>query len=133
MPAIDLASRVKRLARNRHSELADLLTDGEAEWGPHEENTAELLEVQSYLLELAWVDRTTNPDDPEVKAERRKAEASGIKPPKRPLVPPIAHRPKKLAEQRFEDYLSKLAEANTPERIREQLDSDEFDRRLRLT
>ena len=127
-----MASRVKRLARNRHSALADLLTDGEAEWGPHEENTALLLEVQNYQLELAWVDRITNPDDPKVKEERRKADASGIKPPRKPLVPPIAHRPKKLAEQRYEEYLHSLTEASKPQRITEHLDSDEFDRRMDL-
>lgn len=132
MPAVDLAARVKRLVRIRTSALADLLSEGEAEWSAHEENTAVLLEVQSYLLDLEWTQRTTDPDDPAVKAEREKARASGIRPPKRPLVPPIALRPKRLAEQRYEEYLQKLAEAQTPQRVREHLDSDEFDKRMGL-
>lgn len=133
MPAVDLVSRVKRLTRKRSSALADLLSEGEAEWGANEENTAALLEVQSYLLDLEWAQRTTDPDDPAVKAEREQARLKGITPPKRPLVPPIALRPKRLAEQRYEEYLQKLTESQQPQRIREQLDSDEFDRRLRLT
>lgn len=133
MPADDLATRVKRLVRIRSSALADLLSDGEAEWGAHEENTAQLLEVQSYLLDLEWAQRTTDPDDPAVKAERERARANGIKPPKKPLVPPVALRPKRLAEQRYEEYLQKLTESQQPHRVREQLDSDEFDRRLGLT
>lgn len=132
MPASDLAARVRRLIRIRSSALADLLSDGEAEWGAHEENTAQLLEVQAYLLDLEWVQRTVDPNDPEVKAEREQARAKGIKPPKRPLVPPVALRPKKLAEQRYDEYVRMLTEAQTPQRVREQLDSDEFDRRMGL-
>ncbi|HYD01493.1 MAG TPA: hypothetical protein VEB22_09730 [Phycisphaerales bacterium] len=116
----------------RTSALADLLTDGEAEWGAHEENTAQLLEIQSYQLDLDWIQRITDPDDPAVKAERERARAEGLKPPKKPIVPPIALRPKGLAEQKYDEYLQKLTEAQKPQRIREQLDSDEFDRRMGL-
>lgn len=133
MPAEDFAVRVRRLTRIRSSALADLLSEGEAEWGAHEENTAQLLEVQSYQLDLDWVERTTDPNDPEVKAERARAQSAGIKPPKKPIVPPMALRPKRLAEQRYEEYLQRLTEAQKPQRIREQVDSDEFDRRLGLT
>lgn len=132
MPAVDFAARVKRLTRVRSSALADFLTEGEAEWGAHEENTAQLLEVQSYQLELDWAERVTDPNDPAVKEEREKARLQGLKPPRKPLVPPVALRPRKLAEQRYEEYLERLMEAQTPERIREQVDSDEFDRRMNL-
>lgn len=118
--------------RIRSSALADLLSEGEAEWGAHEENTAQLFEVQSYLLELEWTEKTTDPNDPAVKAEREAARSKGIKPPRKPLVPPVALRPKKLAEQRYDEYVQKLTESQTPKRIREQLNSDEFDRRMGL-
>lgn len=132
MPVEDLAVRVKRLVRIPSSALATLLSDGESEWGAHEENTAQLLEVQSYQLELDWAEKTTDPDDPEVKAERERAKASGAKPPKKPIVPPVALRPKRLAEQRYEEYVQQLIDTQAPQRIREQVDSDEFDRRMGL-
>lgn len=133
MPAVDLASRVKRLTQMRASALAELLSDGAAEWGPHEENTAQLLEVQSYQLELAWIDRTFDPNDQEVKRERLAAERAGIKPPKKPIVPPVALRPKSIAEQRFQEYVDQLAKHQAPQRVREQVSTDEFDRLLNLS
>lgn len=133
MPAVDLFARVKRLVRIRSSALADLLSDGEAEWGPHEENTARLLEVQSYQLELAWIDRTADPDDREARLERLKAERAGIKPPKHPIVPPVALRPKGIAERRFEQYVLELAQQQGLEREKKQVGSDEFDRLMGLT
>lgn len=132
MPALDLAVRVRRLAHKRTSALAGLLSDGEAEWGAHEENTALLLEVQSYQLELDWLEKITDPADPAVKAERAKAQAAGVKPPKRPIVPPVAMRPQRLAEQKFDEYLKKLLDSQAPQRVREQVDTDEFDRLLGL-
>lgn len=131
MSAVDFVVRVKRLVKMRSSALADLLSEGEAEWSPHEENTALLLEVQSYQLELAWIDRTADPNDREARLERLKAESAGLKPPKNPIVPPVAHRPSWLAERKYEEYLEKLTASQAP-RVREQVDSDEFDRRMGL-
>jgi hypothetical protein len=59
----------------RDSALYDLLSDGLSHWGPHEENTALLLEAQAYALELVWADRTTDPDDPAVKRDRHQGQA----------------------------------------------------------
>lgn len=75
-------------------------------WGPHEENTARLLEAQSYALEFAYADRTIDPDDPAVKAERAKNKRR--KPPPHPIVPPVAFRPKKFADERMAEYVEQI-------------------------
>ncbi|WP_432845972.1 hypothetical protein ACQPXB_35865 [Amycolatopsis sp. CA-161197] len=133
MPALDLVAHVHRLTRIRDAALYDLLSDGLSHWGPHEENTALLLEAQSYALELSWVDRITDPDDPAVKRERAQAKRAGIKPPPHPLIPPIAHRPDSVAEQRLREYLDAVARYQTgpPPDVRH-LTSVEFDRELGL-
>lgn len=81
-----------------------------ADWGLHEENTARLLDVLAYRLDLDWVDRTTDPDDPQVKRDRARAKRDGRTPPSRPLVPPVAHRPEQLQQHLIERYTSDLAE-----------------------
>jgi hypothetical protein len=131
MPVQDLVSRVRQIASNPKSALADLISDGESSWTATDENLALLLEIQSYQLELNWVDRITDPDDPEVKRER--ALARKTRPPEHPLVPPVAVRPRRIAEQRYETYLEKLMQQQIPDRVRQQVDSDEFDRLMGLT
>jgi hypothetical protein len=107
MPAVDVVSLIRKLpldsATVRES-LGDM-----ADWDAHKENTARLLEVIAYRLELEWVDRTTDPDDPEVKRERVAAKRAGKKPPERPIVPPVALRPRELAEQRAREYADLLS------------------------
>lgn len=92
--------------------LVDGLRD---HWGAHEENTALLLEQQAYALELDWVDRITDPNDRELARERAARKRAGIEPPRHPLVPPIAHRPPVLAQQRIADYAAAVARHTLPE------------------
>jgi len=134
MPAVDLVAYVHRLTRIRDAALYDLLSDGLSHWGPHEENTALLLEAQAYALDLIWADRTTDPDDPAVKRERAQAKKAGIKPPPHPLIPPVAHRPDTLAEQRVREYIEAVERyrAGPPPEVK-YLSSNEFDRELGLT
>ena len=105
-------------------------------WGPHEENTARLYEALSYWLELAWVDRTTDPEDPQVKRERAEAKRAGIKPPPHPLIPPVALRPSEIADQRFQAYLDEVGQYQTKSQEQQggkrQVSSDEFDRIMGL-
>ena len=127
-------THVRRLTKIRDSALYDLLSDGLGHWGPHEENTALLLEAQAYALDLAWVDRTTDPEDPAVKRDRAQAKRAGIKPPPHPLIPPVAHRPDSLAERRLQEYLDAVAKYRAgPEPEVKHLTSSEFDRELGLT
>jgi hypothetical protein len=134
MAAVDLVAHVHRLTRIRDAALYDLLSDGLSHWGPHEENTALLLEAQAYALELKWADRTTDPDDPAVKRERAQAKRAGIKPPSHPLIPPVAHRPDSLAERRLREYLEQIERyrAGPPPEVK-YLSSADFDRELGLT
>lgn len=102
-------------------------------WGWHEENTARLYEALSYWLDLAWVDRTTDPDDPKVKRERALAKRQGITPPPHPLIPPMALRPPEIADERLRHYLDEVEKYQPPERGGKQLvSSAEFDRVLGL-
>lgn len=110
MPARDLPYVIQQLAKTRGSALRKELLGDYAEWGPHEENTALLLDIRSYELELAWADRTIDPDDRDVRRERLEAKRRGIKPPEHPIVPPVAHRPADLAEERLKQYLERIAE-----------------------
>lgn len=133
MPAVDLVAHVHRLTRIRDAALYDLLSDGLSHWGPHEENTALLLEAESYALQLAWVDRITDPEDPAVKRERAQAKRAGIKPPPHPLIPPVAHRPDTLAARRLREYIEaveKYQAGPPPEEL--YLSSNEFDRVMGL-
>lgn len=130
MPAVDLLALIRKLppgsalAREESGELAD--------WDPHKENTARLLEIESYKLEMAWIDRTTDPDDPAVKRERAQAKRNGIHPPPHPLVPPVALRPAELAQSRLDDYLAEVQKYSTPTRERRQVGTSEFDKLMGL-
>ncbi|GAA3877769.1 hypothetical protein GCM10022243_48120 [Saccharothrix violaceirubra] len=103
------------------------------DWSAHEENTARLYEVLHYGLQLTWADRTVDPDDPEVRRRRMQDERNGVRPPKAPILPPVAVRPAAAAERARESYLAELAAWTAPvasERV--MVDSDEFDRILGL-
>lgn len=112
MPAVDLVALVRKLPAESalsRQEMGDV-----AGWGPHEENTARLLERIDYTLNLKWIDRTTDPEDPDVKRERAAAKRAGIKPPERPLVPPIALRPPSIADQMIDEYVTEAKKYQLP-------------------
>lgn len=135
MPAQDLPDVIRQLVATRGSAMRRELLGDYADWGPHEENTALLLDIQSYELELAWADRTIDPEDREVRRERLEAKRNGIKPPKHPLVPPVARRPHDLAQERLQQYLEQVAEQQTaqqPETTAGIVSMSEFNRKLGL-
>lgn len=107
MPAVDLMSLIKKLPPE--SALAREESGPWGRWDAHKENTARLLEVMSYRLDLEWSDRTTDPDDPDVKQERARAKRERLKPPDRPIVPPVAMRPRELAEEHAQQYAEAIA------------------------
>lgn len=113
MPAVDLVSLIKKLPPE--SALAREESGPWGRWDAHKENTARLMEVMSYQLELNWVDRITDPDDPELKRERAKAKRAGLKPPAHPLIPPIAMRPSEIAQERFTEYRELVDAHNAPQ------------------
>jgi len=103
-----------RLALNEMpgSELVNLVLQLDSEWGPHEENTALLLETLTAQLDWNWADRTIDPDDPEVQAERRKQKI--VKPPPHPILRPVAFRPRKETEERIQAYVAELVKYAAP-------------------
>lgn len=123
----DFVAHVLRLIQIRDSALRRLLLGDHAEWGPDEENRALLLEVQAYQLQLDWTDRTTDPDDPAVRRERAEAKRNGLKPPKRPAVPPVAQRPAGIAEERLKAYIDELV-SHEPKPTKELVSLEEFNR-----
>lgn len=131
MPAADFVSLVQQLVSTPGSALRrQLLGDGAA-WGPHEENTARLLDLTEHEVQTAWTDRITDPDDPEVIRERAQAKRKNQKPPTTPLILPVALRPEKIAEQRFMEYVEAAAKL-VPPRVKESVSSSEFDAALGL-
>jgi hypothetical protein len=123
-------SLIRKLPRD--SALAREESGPWGDWDAHKENTARLLEIEAYKLELAWIDRTTDPNDKDVKRERLKAERAGIKPPPHPMVPPIAMRPPEIREERLQEYLDVLASLCPAARETQLVGTDEFDELLGL-
>lgn len=132
MPVLDFVARVRRLAHIPSSALADLLSDGTATWDAHKENTARLLEVETHRLELEWAKHTYDPEDPENRRAAAEAKRNGVKPPPKPIVPPVALRPRDLAEQRFQQYLDEITAHYEPRHERAPVSRAEFDAALGL-
>lgn len=106
--AADLVSLIRKLPVDSAVSRAEL--GPWAYWDAHKENTARLLEIQDYQLQLHWIDRTTDPEDKELKRERAAAKRANLKPPKAPIVPPVAMRPSQLSDERIKAYLDRLGE-----------------------
>lgn len=126
---MDLVSLIRKLPKE--SALAREEAGAWGDWDAHKENTARLLEIEAYKLELAWIDRTTDPDDKDVRLARLEAERAGIKPPPHPMIPPIAMRPAELSEQRLREYLEGAAAFNPVIEPR-LVGTDEFEELLEL-
>lgn len=124
---MDWPDVIHQLVAIRDSAMRRLLHGEQADWGPHEENTARLLDVQTYALDWRWSEHTSDPNDPEVRRERAEALMKGIRPPRKPFVPPVAERPEEMAEQRLTAYLERVAE-HFADKTRESVSLDEFDR-----
>lgn len=128
---MDLLALIRKLPRE--SALAREESGAWSDWDAHKENTARLLEIEAYKLDLAWADRTVDPDDREVKLERLAAQRAGIKPPPHPMIPPIAMRPHEIREQRLQEYLKEAAAFRAPKREKLHVGTSEFDRLMNLT
>lgn len=131
MPAQDLATLTRELVSQRGSALRRLLMADEAEWGAHEENTARALDLLEHQVQQQWSDRIFDPDDQDARRDRLEAKRNGIKPPKSPLILPVALRPEKVAERRFQQYVES-ASALIPLRERQSVSSSDFDSAMGL-
>ncbi|WHT21022.1 hypothetical protein N8J89_08125 [Crossiella sp. CA-258035] len=104
---MDLVARIQKLPPGSafaRQEMGDC-----ADWGLHEENTARLFDLANWYIQTIWMDRITDPDDPDIKAEQQRAKRAGIKPPESPLIPPVAHRPPSLQDSQIAEF-KQLAE-----------------------
>ena len=89
--------------------------------------------MQSWLGDLEWARETTDPNDPQISRQRLEEKRRGIKPPPHPLIPPVAHRPPGIAQDRLNQYLAQLTERTGPQRVRSSVSRHEFDEALGLT
>ena len=69
------------------------------DWNHLAANVATLVDLMSYTVHAEYVQWTTDPDDPQVKADRERRKKQGIKPPPVPIVPPVAFRPESVATE----------------------------------
>lgn len=97
-------------------------------------NMAELVDLMSYWLTNEYAKWTHDPDDPATKRALAMQKRHGRpKAPPVPLIPPVAHRPRSIAEEYQQGYQDLTARfAAPPDKLVEQVTSDEFDRALGL-
>ena len=85
-----------------------------------DENIAMLVDREHYYLESEYSSWITDPNDPQVKAERMQRKRRGEKPPPHPLIYPVAQRAPELAQrhlaefQRAADRYAPIPEAGEP-------------------
>lgn len=108
------------IAENDRSwrDLIDLIEEAEELHDQHDreaENLAMLIDRIDYTLNSEYYDRITNPDDAELKAERARRDALGIKPPPLPLIPPVALRPEQYHRARLAVYAALVDQYKTPD------------------
>lgn len=79
------------------------------------ENLAMLVDRDDYWLNSEYASWTSDPDDPEAKAERERRKRAGIKPPPLPILPPIACRGPAEMAAAAADFVARRQELNPPE------------------
>lgn len=84
------------------------------EWAPTDENIACLVDREDYWLNSEYTSWVTDPEDPEVQRARDERKKQGIKPPDKPVLFPVAHRPPHVHQQRWEEFSQRLAKLNAP-------------------
>jgi hypothetical protein len=123
-PATDLVARIKKLPAESalaREEMGDM-----ADWSSLAENVAKLVDLMTAWLHYEYASWTTDPDD--VEAQRKARKRAGIKPPPKPLIPPVAARPQSLHDRLVDDYLTESAQYQLPESEGPRMvTSDEFD------
>jgi len=106
-PAVDVVAVVKQLVAQKGTCLRRALL-GDDDWGPHEENTARLLDALYYQQEQAWIDRITDPDDQAIARERALRKAGRSRPPEDPPIRPVALRPEGVTQALLDEYVHRL-------------------------
>lgn len=84
--------------------LLENIAEHDAQAARDAENLAMLVDRDDFWLNSEYAHWITDPDDPEVKAERARRRRAGITPPPTPLLRPVALRPPALAAMLREKY-----------------------------
>lgn len=82
--------------------------DDTSSWTVQDENIAMLVDRIDFLVNLEYADKTTDPNDPEVKRRLQQNKRNNVKPAPFPIYPPVAARPQEvfdLAQARYEALL----------------------------
>ncbi|WP_233426066.1 hypothetical protein [Corynebacterium silvaticum] len=67
------------------------------EWTKTDENIAHLVDREDFWLNAEYSSWITDADDPEIQSAREHRKQSGMKPPPKPILWPIAERPQRAA------------------------------------
>ncbi|MFC9786430.1 hypothetical protein [Rhodococcus sp. NPDC127528] len=94
--------------------LLDDATEQDARAARDSENLAMLVDRHDYWLNSEYSTWTTDPDDPEVKAERARRKRAGLKPPPRPLLIPVACRTPEAVTRLLEQHIADIARSVNP-------------------
>ncbi|MFI5504461.1 hypothetical protein ACFLIN_03740 [Corynebacterium kutscheri] len=79
-------------------------------WSHTDENLAKLIDREHYWLDSEYAQWVFDPEDPEVKQAQARKKQSRVKPPEKPIVPPVASRPAAAQLKALEAYNSQLVE-----------------------
>ena len=118
--AQDLSAAVHNLPIDSATVRAEL--GDRFDWNHLAANLAELVDIMHFWLHSEYAKWTYDPDDPANKGKPKS------KPPKNPLIPPVAFRPESVHQERMTDYMQQIvdaAEDSGP--TTEWVSSDEFD------
>lgn len=83
------------------------------DWNHLAANVATLVDLMSYTVHAEYAQWITDPEDPQVKADRERRKRAGIKPPPFPIIPPVAFRPDSIATEintAYEQLVERFAE-----------------------
>ena len=75
-----------------------------------------LVDRLDYWLNSEYTSWVTDPDDPEVKRRRAEQKRAGVKPPPQPMITPVAHRPKRVADELVKELIARTKQQEAPKR-----------------
>lgn len=116
-------------------DLVVLLDDGAAQdrqAADLAENVAMLVDRDDYWLGSEYTSWVTDPDDPQVKAQRAQRRRDRVPSPPRPLLPPVACRTPGEQARRVAAYLEDVTRYTTPA-VPEKLTVAEYNRLAGIT
>lgn len=93
--------------------IEDLPVDDDAAWTIRDQNIAMLVDRIDFLVNLEYADKTTDPNDPEVKRRLERNRRNKVKPAPFPIYRPVAARPQEvfdLEQARYEALIERYTQ-----------------------